>query len=49
MTRDNNENLLLLNGIERLINSSNAFDFLNDDEELYSEEDIQEKTNPTSQ
>ena len=31
------------NGIEKLIEQSNIFQFLNDDEDLYTAEDIKEK------
>jgi hypothetical protein len=37
------EEHLLQNGIEKLIEQSNAFQFLNDDEDLYTAEDIKEK------
>jgi hypothetical protein len=33
----------LQNGIERLVEQSQAFQFLNDDKELYTAEDIKEK------
>ncbi len=35
----------LTKGIQRLTTSSHAFDFLNDEEELYTEDDLKEKYN----
>ena len=35
--------LTLQNGIEKLVEKSNAFQFLNDEEDLYTAEDIKEK------
>ena len=35
----------LLKGIQRLTASSQAFEFLNNEEELYTEEDLKEKYN----
>jgi hypothetical protein len=37
------EEHILQNGIERLVETSKAFQFLNDDEDLYSTKDIIEK------
>jgi hypothetical protein len=37
------EESLLQKGIEKLVVQSEAFQFLNDDEDLYSEEDIKER------
>jgi len=33
----------LLNGIQNLVSDSNAFQFLKDEEDLYSEDDLKEK------
>lgn len=35
----------LTQGIQKLINQSNSFEFLNDEEDLYSEADIKEDYN----
>ena len=37
------EDHILVNGIEKLVSKSQAFQFLNDDEDIYSEDDIKEK------
>jgi hypothetical protein len=37
------EELTLQNGIEKLVEKSEAFQFLNDEEDLYTAEDIKEK------
>jgi hypothetical protein len=37
------EELTLQNGIEKLVEKSKAFQFLNDEEDLYTVEDIKEK------
>jgi len=39
----NHEEHILQKGIERLTVQSGSFDFLNDDEDIYSIEDIKEK------
>lgn len=39
----NHEEQMLQKGIEKLTIQSGAFDFLNDDEDIYSLEDIKEK------
>lgn len=37
------EDSLLTRGIQEIIQKSDTFDFLNDEEELYSREDLKEK------
>jgi hypothetical protein len=37
------ENQLVTEGIQKLVSNSNAFKFLEDEEDLYSEKDLKEK------